>query len=432
MKMPDFKEKEKLKFPEGFLWGSATSAHQVEGENKNSWSEWEKQNAKRLAREAKKKWQSWQQEKFPEMFEAKNYISGKACDHYNRYESDFDIARELGHNAHRFSIEWSRVEPEEGKFDEKEIEHYRKVILALKERGLEPFVTLWHFTDPIWIEKIGGWENKKSADYFVRYAEKMIELFSDEVRFWISFNEAPTYAGHIHIFGEWLSREKSLLKTDRVIKNICNAHNELHKKISKKNNANINLGIVFNLKCHSPHNSKNIFDKIIAKIDEYFRDTRYLKLIIKHTDFLGLNYYFHDNLQFSIGGKYLGVANVVGNSRKGVSDLGWIISPQGINCVLKNLRRYNLPIYITENGLADADDSRREAFIKEHLRWVHKAIEEGVDVRGYFYWSLLDNFEWDKGYWPRFGLVEVDFKTQERKIRPGAWKYAEICKNNEL
>ncbi len=159
------------KFPAGFFWGAATSSHQVEGGNVNDWSEWEKANAQRLAKEAKQKWQPWQQERFPEMFDPQNYISGRACDHYNRHEEDFDIAKQLGHNAHRFSIEWSRVEPEEGKFNEEAIEHYRKVILSLRARGFEPFVTLWHWTNPLWIHDIGGPENKKFPLYFSRYAK---------------------------------------------------------------------------------------------------------------------------------------------------------------------------------------------------------------------------------------------------------------------
>ena len=162
-------DKGELKFPDGFLWGAATSAYQVEGGNVNDWSEWEKKNADRLAGEAKTKWQKWQQEKFPEMFDPKNYICGRACDFYNRYESDLDIAKSLGLNAFRISIEWSRIEPEEGKFDEREIEHYRKVIEAIRARGMEPFVTLWHFTNPLWLEEIGGVENNKFPSYFSRY-----------------------------------------------------------------------------------------------------------------------------------------------------------------------------------------------------------------------------------------------------------------------
>jgi len=153
----------RLVFPAGFLWGAATSSHQVEGGTNNQWSEWEKENAERLAEKAKTYWQDWQREKFPEMLEAKNYISGKACDHYNRYEEDFDIAKELGHNVHRFSIEWSRIEPKEGNFNIEAIEHYQNVIKALRKRGIEPFVTLWHWTNPLWLEEKGGCESKEFA-----------------------------------------------------------------------------------------------------------------------------------------------------------------------------------------------------------------------------------------------------------------------------
>lgn len=162
----------KFQFPKNFYWGAATSSHQVEGGNINDWSEWEKENTSRLANEAKNYWQKWQQEKFSEMFDSRNYISGKACDHYNGYKEDFNIAKSLGHNAHRFSIEWSRIEPEEGKFNEKEIEHYRKVILALRERGIEPFVTLWHWPLPLWLLKKRRLAIAKNAGVFFKVREK--------------------------------------------------------------------------------------------------------------------------------------------------------------------------------------------------------------------------------------------------------------------
>src|SRR3990167_6648524 len=158
-----------LKFPKGFYWGAGASSHQVEGNNKNSWTVWEKENAGRLADKAKHTWQLWQLELFPEPLNSKNNISGIATDHYNRFKEDFDIAKTLSHNAHRLSIEWSRIEPEEGKFDKQEIEHYREVIKALRARGVEPFVTLHHWTNPLWVKKSGGWTNKKTVYYFARY-----------------------------------------------------------------------------------------------------------------------------------------------------------------------------------------------------------------------------------------------------------------------
>ncbi len=413
----------KNKFPEDFLWGSATSAHQVEGGNKNSWSEWEKKNAERLAKEAGDKWKKWQQEKFPEMFELENYISEKACDHYNRYEEDFDIAKELGHNAHRFSIEWSRIEPEEGKFDEKEIEHYRKVILALKKRGLEPMVTLWHWTNPVWLSKKGGEYNKKFPEHFSNYVKFVVANLGDLVNFWITINEPMSVIASSYITGVWPPQKKSILSAWRVYKILAMTHNEAYNVIHNLNN-DCKIGFANIITDFEAINEKSKLNNFVLKVANYFSRDKFLKMVSGKNDFLTVQYYFHKKIKLPV--------QIIKTNDRIVSDLEWEIYPKGIYRILKDLKKYGLPIYITENGLADADDSRREQFIKEHLRWVHKAIEEGVDVRGYFYWSLLDNFEWDKGYWPRFGLVEVDFKTQERKIRPSAWKYAKICKNNEI
>jgi len=414
--------KKKLKFPSDFLWGAATSAHQVEGNNHNDWSEWEKKNAKRLAKEAKSYWQSWQQEKFPEMFNPQNYISGQACNHYNRYEEDFNIAKSLSHNAHRFSIEWSRIEPEEGKFDEKEIEHYRKVIKALKQRNIEPFVTLWHWTNPIWLSKIGGPENKKFSLYFSRYAKFVVEHLGDSVNFWVTLNEPTSVIFDSYIIGKWLPRKKNLLSMLKVYKNLAQAHNytydDIHKIFPKAQ-----VGYANTLAFYEPRNKNSVLDKIAVKIAKYFGNEKFLNLTKSKHDFLTVQYYFHNRLKFP---------GRVKNENKKISDLGWEIYPEGIYHVIKGLQKYNLPIYITENGLADADDSRRAEFIKDHLYWIHKVIQEGADVKGYFYWSLLDNFEWDKGFWPRFGLVEIDYQTMGRKIRPSALEYAKICESNEL
>ncbi len=412
----------KIKFPKNFLWGSATSAHQVEGNNYNNWSEWEKENAKKLAKEARNKWTNWQQKKFPEMFQPENYISGRACDHYQRYKEDFDMAKNLGHNTHRFSIEWSRIEPEEGKFDEKEIEHYRKVILALRARGIEPFVTLWHWTNPIWITKKGGENNKQFPIYFSRYVKKIIQELGDVVDYWITINEPMSVIANSYIAGAWPPQKRNVLAAWRVYKILAKTHNEAYKTIHKINN-NTKVGFANIITDFEANNKKSQLDRVIVKVANYLTRDKFLKLTNNHNDFLTVQYYFHKKI------KFLGVAK---NKNKKNSDLGWEIYPEGIYHILKDLQKYHLPIYITENGLADADDSRREEFIKKHLRWVHKAIQEGVDVRGYFYWSLLDNFEWDKGFWPRFGLVKVNFKTQERKIRLSALAYAKICQNNEL
>jgi len=394
-----------LKFPVGFYWGSATSAHQVEGGNVNDWSEWEKNNAARLAQEAGKKWKVWQQKKFPEMFNPENYISGQACNHYHLYEKDFNVAKSLGHNAHRFSIEWSRVEPEEGRFNEKEIGHYRQVISALTAQRVEPFVTLWHRTNPLWIRDIGGWENKKTIDYFNRYVEKIVSVFKNEINFWIVLNEPELYVGNSYLLSIWPPKKKNILSYILALNNLAEAHKKAYG-IIKTIQPKAQVGMA----------EYNIYFKQSLFLINWFLNKRFLNKVKNYQDFIGLNYY----------------RRFPENKNKIISDLRWEIYPKGIYRVLKTLKKYQKPIYVTENGVADAEDEKRTEFIKEHLRWIHKAIQERIDVRGYFYWSLLDNFEWDKGFWPRFGLVGIDYKTLERRVRPSAWEYAKICRENRI
>lgn len=421
-----------IKFPKSFFWGSATSAHQVEGNNHNDWTEWEKENADRLAEEAREKWQDWQVKKFPEMLKSENYLSGQACDHYNRYEEDFAIAKSLGHNAHRFSIEWSRIEPQEGKFDEKEIEHYRKVILALKKRNLEPFVTLWHWTNPVWIRDAGGWENKKTIEYFLRYVGKIADELGKDIKFWIPINEPAIPMAWGYITGVFPPGVRNLFRARKVMKNLIVAHKKSYTLLHEKLGDKIQVGSTSLFHYYSPYNKYNPFDRLVTWIIYYFGDVYTTDWAKDYGDFIGLDYYFTDIIKFSLfKGKYPFVE--LKNPNDWVSDPGWYVYPEGIYHVLKILKeRYNKPIYIAENGIADAKDKVRKRFIKENIFWMHRAMAEGVDVRGYFYWSLLDNFEWDKGFWPRFGLVEVDYRTQKRTVRKSALEYAKICKNNGL
>ena len=368
-------------FPVNFYWGSATSSYQVEGGIKNcDWAE------------------AGRQGKVP--------VAGRACDHYNLYEKDFDIVKELGQNAHRLSIEWSRIEPEEGRFDEKEIGHYRKVLQALQDRGIEPFVTLWHFTLPLWFAKKGGFENPKAPEIFARYCGYVVERLGDMAKYWMTINEPMVYASNGYLKGQWTPFNKNFFAFKKVIKTLISSHLASHI-IIKKINSELQVGIAKN----------NIYFENIPFL-RHFWNFHFLNKIKNHCDFIGLNYYFHRKF--------------FGNENKETSDMNWEIYPKGIFHVLKELKRYNTPIYITENGLADTKDAKREKFIKEHLRWIWQAIQDGVDVRGYFYWSLLDNFEWAHGFEPRFGLVGVDYETMERKIRPSAWEYKRICETNSL
>jgi beta-glucosidase len=422
---------EPVKFPSGFLWGTSTAAHQVEGNNKNDWTEWEMTNASRLAEEARLRHEKNPAWAFKEALKPENYVSAKACDHYNRFREDFDIAKSLGHNAHRLSIEWSRIEPEEGRFNQNAIDHYRKVLLALRERGIEPFVTLWHFTNPIWFAKQGGWENTKCAEKFVRYASVAADAFKDLATFWITINEPTVYAGASYASAQWPPQNKSLIKTYRVVRNLISAHKAAYKILHEKTGGAAQVGIAHNLHYDRPYAHWSLADRAAAALIAFVRDRWQMEAAAATEDFIGVNYYFRDIIRFVYHGGRFGAADVQ-NPNEIVSDMGWDLCPEGLYHVLMQAAKFKKPIYITENGIADAKDEKREWFIKKHLENVHKAICDGADVRGYFYWSLLDNFEWDKGFWPRFGLLEMNYGTLERKIRPSAKFYAEIANTNSI
>jgi len=408
------------RFPDGFLWGAATASHQAEGGTHNNWSEWEKKNAERLAGKAGKEWQRWQQDKFPEMFDPKNYISGRACDHYNLFEKDFDLAKSGGHTAHRFSIEWSRVEPEEGKFDQKEIEHYRKVIAALRERGVEPFVTMWHWTHPVWLEEMGGCENKKFPEYFARYAEVLVKNLGESVRFWITLNEPDVVASHSYMKGVWPPQKKNFFTYIAVMNRLAETHRQAYAVV-KKHFSEAEVGVAKHQVSFQVIRPTSI-NNLLKRVGHYFWNKWFLNKIKDQQDFIGLNHY---NRNVVDNGFYK-------NPNERVTDFGWEFYPESIKQALIELKPYGKPVYITENGLADADDSDREEFIRRSLGAIHEAISEGVDVRGYLYWSFLDNFEWDKGFWLRFGLIEIDYRTLERKPRKSFYAYKEIIENNGL
>lgn len=383
---------ENIKFPKGFLWGAATSAHQVEGGNKNDWTEWESSPA-RIA------------DLVTRGLNPGDYVSGEACDHYRRFKGDFDIAKELGHNAHRFSIEWSRIEPEEGKFDEREIEHYREVVKALRERGIEPFVTLWHWTLPLWVRDRGGWRSPDTAARFALYCKRVAEEFRQDIKFWAVLNEPQFWLWHAYLRGDFPPHKRNFVVAARVYRHLVRAHKLAYRAL-KTVNQDFSIGVV---------ESTGWFEPSIARFfAQGIRNFLFPSLVRGHFDFFGLNYYRRETLF----GKH---------AADNVSDIGWDIYPDGFYAVTKECyRRFGKPIIVTENGIADANDMKRAAYIRDHILAMKKAMREGADVRGYFHWSLLDNFEWESGFGPRFGLVGVDYKTQERKIRSSAWEYKKI------
>ncbi len=370
--------------------------------------------------------------------------SGDACRHYELYSKDFDLARALHHNAHRLSIEWGRIEPKEGKFSQKELKHYVDVILALRRRHIEPVVTLHHFTNPAWLAKAGGWENWRAVELFLRYCDLVARSLAKHVHYWVTINEPTIYISHAYIFGVWPPQEKSYLKATAVTENLVSAHIKAYNLVHgiyKQLNLNApSVGIAQNVMAFVPYKGvlKNRFTA-------YLRDRVYNLGFIdrimwhdiirrKNMDFIGVNYYSRQLVElkkFGIGNLAMDTANDTRHPCE-KNSLGWDIYPKGLYEVLLELKRYDLPVMITENGICTLDDGLRWPYIRAHLKNIHRAMKKGVRVVGYLYWSLMDNFEWDKGFVPRFGLIDIDYKTFKRTVRLSARLFARVCKTGVL
>lgn len=401
--LPEKHDHETLKFPEGFYWGAATSAHQVEGNNIHSdWWDWEQKN------------------------QPPHLRSGKACDQYNLYEQDFEIAKQLNHNAHRLSIEWSRIEPQENEFKIEEIQHYKNVLKALKDRGFTVMLTLWHFTLPKWVADKGGWENGATVKYFDRFVKRIVPEIGQYVDLWITINEPGVYVSEAYMDRVWPPAKKSLLGQIKTYLNLAAAHRKTYKYLHKIFPAGKPVGIANNILSFEPYHVHSLPEQIAVTLSDIVINHLFYLLTKGSHDFLGVNYYFH--VRFNHKG-LIPQATRLGDRTHDVSDLGWEIYPEGIFDVLTDLSD-DLPIYITECGIASTNDDRRNRFLISYLQEVARAIKAGVNIRGFFYWSLLDNFEWALGFGPRFGLIEVDYTTQKRYLRPSALVYTDIIQHN--
>jgi len=385
-----------LKFPPGFFWGTATSAYQVEGGNINA---------------------DWEDFK----------SAGLACDQYNRYEQDFDLISQLNHNAHRLSIEWSRIEPKEGQFDQAEIEHYVKVLKKLKSLNLTVMLTLWHFTLPKWVADIGGWENRQTIKYFDRFVRRVVPKISLYVDLWVTINEPGVYIYETYVAKEWPHSKKSFLGQVKTFLNLTSAHKKVYKYLHSLFPGGKPVGIANNILSFEPYHKHSLLEQLTVSINDILTNHLFYFLTRGTHDFLGINYYFH--VRFQHGNLSTGPINL--NQTHEISDLGWEVYPEGIFDVLTDLAD-DIPIYITECGIATTNDDRRNRFLIAYLQEVARAIRAGVNVRGFFYWSLIDNFEWHRGFEPRFGLIEVDYQTQQRKIRPSALVYTDIIQHNGI
>ncbi len=412
-------------FPKGFFWGASTASHQVEGGTINQWSEWELAHASELARTAKSQlqhvvpdWEAVQKQ----AQDPANYVSGKGIDHYKRYEEDFDIAKKLNLNAFRFSIEWSRIEPEEGVWDEDEIEHYREYIRQLRKRGLEPFLNIWHWTMPTWFIARGEFKKASNLKYWRRFVDKLAGEYAADLQYIITLNEPNNYATLGYVIGEWVPQEKNLFNFARVYYNLVRAHRQAYK-IIRKHSPTIQIGAapaMANIQSKRPNNP---LDMIATWIMRYAWNWWFVNRIRRKMDFVGVNYYFSDYYK----------AGKPDNPDAPKSDLGWYMEPEGLHPLLvRTWAHYKKPIFVTENGVADGSDQYRQWWLEETTVAMERALSEGVDLRGYFHWSLLDNFEWKYGWWPQFGLVAVDRKHgMKRTVKPSAKWYAAKIKSLE-
>ncbi len=479
-------EAEFLRFPVGFRWCVATAAHQIEGAN--TLSDW------------------WAWEHLPPVCDssgsckckvARCETSGAATDHWNRVSEDIELMKGLGVGAYRFSLEWAKLEPRRGEIDEAVVEHYRLEVEALRRAGIEPFITLQHFTMPNWLRELGGWEWSGAPEAFGRFAELSYRRIAPGVRDWVTINEPLVHLGGGYVLG-WTppglggggpeiradqmggqSSRKARVQTcgdlghgyigaraptaddlRRVIapaRGMLLAHAAAYRALHREAERRallVRVGMAHHLRVFDPRSAWNPLDRWMAGLlDRLWNWTVIdalrtgelrvsIPTLIRHReeipglagtqDFLGINYYTRDRVWFKWDrGPSVGIGLTEGAP---TNDLAWEIYPRGLYRVIREAARRGpgLPVLITENGVADCDDSRRADFLREHLRWLHRAIGDGIEIESYCHWSLLDNFEWIEGFAPRFGLFEVDYWTQKRTPRPSAELFSRIARENGL
>jgi beta-glucosidase len=407
-------------FPDKFLWGCATAAHQVEGNNVNS--------------------DLWAMEHLPQsMFKEP---SGDACDHYHLYAQDIAMLADLGFNTYRFSLEWARIEPEEGFFSNAELDHYRRMIAACREHNLTPMVTYSHFSLPRWFAVKGGWTNAQAADLFARFCERATKHLGDQIGIASTLNEpdVPQLLNWFNLPGA----PAGMSVTDMMQMGLQNVRKQLNapewsglflgdgkrtrdgllaahaKGKDAMKSVRPEMPVGFNLA---------MTDDQPAPEDSHLEEKRadvygpWLEAA-KHCDYMGVQTYSRS----VVGKKDLPVPQGAE-----VTQVGWEFYPQCVEHVVRYAaKQTGVPIYVTENGIATDDDMRRVEYYRQALTGLKHAIDDGVDVRGYVAWSLIDNFEWMSGFAPKFGLVAVDLKTQKRTIKPSAAFLGNIARRNSL
>ena len=415
-----------MTFPPDFLWGTATSAHQVEGNNYgNDWWAWEQQADHIL----------------------ENQKSGLACNWWESAEADLDIAAEMGTNAHRMSLEWSRIEPEPSSFDNDALDRYRQILQAMVDRGIEPMVTLHHFSNPLWLVEKGDFNSELIVDYFQRYTSKVVDALGDLIPKWITINEPMIYF-YMRYLGKAFPQptRHGFFAGFQAVHQMLACHSAAYHTIKEKYPQAL-VGVAKSMPVFEGRTGGNFLDRWLARrVNHWLNESwmqsmvdgrirrpfgrGHIKNLAGSFDFVGINYYTRYFVKFP--------------PRHGFFENNWepgtVISdgnygevyPYGLYRAIKSTLSYKKPIYITENGLPDRADTMRPAFLMDHLRQIWHAISFCFPVMGYYHWSLVDNFEWDRGWTQRFGLISLDAETQERTWRPSGHLYSEICHSFSL
>jgi beta-glucosidase len=423
-----------LRFPENFLWGVSTAAHQVEGGNHNNqWAAWEAAGRIRSGD-----------------------ICGKACDWWENAEKDFDLAQQMGLNALRLSVEWSRIEPEEGRWDVNALKRYRAALRGLHERGIRPMVCLHHFTHPQWFEAKGAFASSDAMWLFDRFTRYVVQELGDLCRDWVTFNEPNVFGALGYVLGEFPPGKTGEIATAvRMANAMARAHAQAYRLIHELQ-PDAQVGWAHNYVVFEPANARSRLDRWTAALLSQLFNESFLSAVengkldfplnladgnvseVKGTcDFVGLNVYSRFHVAFSPEKSSQLFADVyvpahVPQGDRGVEKPYGEAYPGAISAAVKRAARLGKPIYILENGVPDAQDRIRPWLIVNAARQVHSLIEEGHDIRGYFHWTLIDNFEWTEGWNLRFGLVALDPITQKRTMRRSGELYGAIARANAL
>ncbi len=444
----------KTEFPKDFIWGSATASYQIEG----------------AFNEDGKGESIWDRFSHTPGKIQDNDTGDVACDHYHRYEDDIKLMKEIGIKYYRYSISWPRVFPDgTGKPNEKGMDFYKRLTNQLLENGITPAITLFHWDLPQKLEDKGGWANRETIKYFEEYSSYVFKRLGDVVPMWFTHNEPFVFSFLGHALGIHAPGETDIAKSLNVAHNLLLSHG---KVVSLFRNMNLDgkIGIALNLNTKYPASQKeedikaaSLSDGFVCRwyldplykgsypkdVLEYYsrRNINFeypqedLEIIKQPTDFLALNYYEPEFIRYDKNAEFVGINNELTNFER--TEMNWIVNPQGLYDLLKRLDKdYGKPnLLVSENGAAFKDvvendgsirDERRINYIHEHLLACNKAIQDGVNLKGYFLWSFMDNFEWSFGYSKRFGIVHVDFETLKRTIKQSGYWYKNVIENNGI